>query len=66
MRVRLNGHICDVPQGCSIACLLQRLQLDARHVAVEVNLQLVPRTHHAEFQLNEDDDLEVVTLAGGG
>jgi sulfur carrier protein len=35
-------------------------------VAVEVNLQLVPRARHAEQQLREADRLEVVTLVGGG
>jgi sulfur carrier protein len=38
----------------------------ARHVAVEVNLELVPRARHREFRLREADRLEVVTLVGGG
>ena len=38
----------------------------AKPVAVEVNLQLVPRHRHAEHRLAEGDRLEIVTLVGGG
>ena len=50
----------------SIAALLAELDLDSRQVAVEVNLELVPRSRHAECQLEPGDEVEVVTLVGGG
>ena len=37
-----------------------------RHVAVEVNGDLVPRERHPDFQLSNEDRVEVVTLVGGG
>jgi sulfur carrier protein len=49
-----------------VAELLNDLQVLPKHVAVEVNLQLVPRGRHAEHALRENDCLEVVTLVGGG
>ena len=66
MNILVNGTPREVPEGTTIAALLGELELTARHVAVEVNLELVPRARHAEHQLREADRLEVVTLVGGG
>lgn len=66
MNVLVNGVPRDVPDGTTIAALLAELDVTARHVAVEVNQQLVPRGRHEEHVLGEGDRLEVVTLVGGG
>ena len=66
MNILVNGQNRVVADDCSIADLLQLLELESRHVAVEVNLQLVPRGRHAEHLLASGDQLEVVTLVGGG
>lgn len=65
-RVVYNGEPREVPRGTTVAELLAELRLDPRRVAVEVNLQLVPRRQHPEHQLAEGDRVEVVTLVGGG
>ncbi|MEM8945309.1 MAG: sulfur carrier protein ThiS [Planctomycetota bacterium] len=66
MIIHVNGQQREVSQGSSIADLLEHLQLDRRYVAVERNLELVPRGEHATAQLADGDRLEVVTLVGGG
>lgn len=66
VNIFLNGTPRDVSEGTTIAQLLRELDMPARHVAVEVNLKLVPRALHAEHQLRQSDRLEVVTLVGGG
>lgn len=66
MNILVNGAEREVPDGITIAALLRELEITARHVAVEVNLQLVPKARHAEHLLREDDRMEVVTLVGGG
>jgi sulfur carrier protein len=66
MQITLNGQSHEVEAGSSVATLVKALQLSPRHVAVEVNLQLVPREAHAERSLAEGDRVEVVTLVGGG
>ncbi len=66
MNILVNGTRREVPDGITIAALLRELEITARHVAVEVNLQLVPKARHAEHLLREDDRMEVVTLVGGG
>jgi len=50
----------------TVAELLKDLGLEPKHVAVEVNLELVPRARHAEHRLADGDRLEIVTLVGGG
>jgi sulfur carrier protein len=66
VNILVNGAEREVPDGITIAALLRELEITARHVAVEVNLQLVPKARHAEHLLREDDRMEVVTLVGGG
>lgn len=62
----LNGQSRPVSPGASVADLLKELQIAVAHVAVEVNLELVPRARHARQQLADGDRVEVVTLVGGG
>ncbi len=66
MEVIYNDETLQVPADCTVADLLELLELDNRRVAVEVNLQLVPRTQHRSHRLAAGDSLEVVTLVGGG
>ncbi len=66
VQVILNGEPRDIPDASTIASLLESLELSPRQVAVEVNLELIPRGRHAEHVLQTDDRLEVVTLVGGG
>ena len=66
MNINVNGQQRTVSNGTTIAELLSELGLESRHVAVEVNLEIVPRGKHAEHRLAEGDRLEVVTLVGGG
>ena len=66
MQIQLNGEPREVANDLTIAELLVQLELDPRYLAVERNLELVPRADHASTALVEGDCLEVVTLVGGG
>jgi len=66
VQVIVNGEPREVAQGTSVAALLDELHLASRPVAVEVNLELIPRDQHAAHRLAEGDRLEIVTLVGGG
>ena len=66
MRIQVNGEDREISQEFSLQSLLTELQLNPLQVAVEVNMQLVPRDDHAEYILREGDTLEIVTLVGGG
>ena len=64
--VIVNGERRTIEEGSSIADLLRTLGLDALHVAVERNREIVPRSAHAETPLISGDRLEIVTFVGGG
>lgn len=66
MHIVLNGEPREIAAGATLTTLLQQLQLDARNVAVEVNLDVVPRQRHPDIVLHDGDRLEIVTLVGGG
>jgi thiamine biosynthesis protein ThiS len=66
MQIFINGKPREVDAGGTVATLLELLGLDPRQLAVERNLELVPRGEHAATQLAPGDRLEVVTLVGGG
>lgn len=65
-RVRVNGAFHDVPAGTTVAGLLERLGLRAELVAVEIGGELVPKARRGERVLASGDELEIVTLVGGG
>jgi len=66
MNVIFNGQPRELPADTTVAQLLVLLNLEPRHVAVEVNQAVGPRRSHAETVLCEGDAIEVVTLVGGG
>ncbi|MCP9337368.1 sulfur carrier protein ThiS [Stutzerimonas xanthomarina] len=66
MHIQLNGERYELPDGQSVADLLQRLELTGRRLAVELNREIVPRSQHAATELVEGDQIEVVHAIGGG
>ncbi|MDX1297465.1 MAG: sulfur carrier protein ThiS [Pseudomonas sp.] len=66
MRIQLNGETFELPDGESVAGLIDRLDLAGRRVAVELNLDIVPRSQHLTTTLREGDQVEVVHAIGGG
>lgn len=61
-----NGRDVEITEGGSIEDLLRQLNLAARPVAVEVNKLVIPRGQHATTLLSSGDQVEVVSLVGGG
>ena len=66
MRLTVNGREIDVPDGTHLRGLLERLGSDPTRVAVERNLDVVPRRTYEEVLLAEGDRIEIVTFVGGG
>ncbi|MDZ4333763.1 MAG: sulfur carrier protein ThiS, partial [Pseudomonas sp.] len=60
------GETFELPDGATVAGLIDRLDLAGRRVAVELNLDIVPRSQHATTALREGDQVEVVHAIGGG
>ena len=66
IEIVLNGQRRTLDRDPTIAVLLRELGLDPRTVAVERNLEIVPRASYDTTVLCEGDTLEVVTFVGGG
>lgn len=66
VKISINGQAREIDHPCTLATLLESLGLKAQQVAVELNTQLVPREKHAQTKLEPNDELEIVTLVGGG
>ena len=66
IEIVVNGNPRTIQNDATVAALLGELGMAARHVAVEVNEELIPRERHAECLLGPGDRLEIVTLVGGG
>ncbi|NMO16712.1 sulfur carrier protein ThiS [Pyxidicoccus fallax] len=66
MQVQVNGETREVPEGMTLASLLESLQVGGPGVAVEVNEQVVRRARHPEHRLQAGDRVEIVTFVGGG
>ncbi|MDO8696225.1 MAG: sulfur carrier protein ThiS [Pseudomonadales bacterium RIFCSPLOWO2_12_59_9] len=66
MQIQLNGEAFELPDGQTVAGVLEYLQLGERRVAVELNLDIVPRSLHASTLLQAGDVLEIVHAIGGG
>ncbi len=66
IEVRVNGDALTLPEGASVAALLERLKIVTPRVAVERNREIVPKAEYATTPLQPGDILEVVEFVGGG
>jgi thiazole synthase len=64
--IRVNGEQRRVPGGVSISEMLNCIGIDAAKVAVERNLEVVPRSAMGEVRVEDGDDYEIVHFVGGG
>ena len=64
--VAVNGTERSVPSGTTVARLIELLEIDGARVAVEKNLDVVPRATWPQALLADGDRVEVVTFVGGG
>ncbi|MGN1014724.1 MAG: sulfur carrier protein ThiS [Butyricicoccus sp.] len=63
--VTINGEPVNA-DGMSVADYLAQAGYNTSHVAVERNLEIVPRAQHAETILQDGDTVEIVRFVGGG
>jgi thiamine biosynthesis protein ThiS len=65
MDIVLNGQMREISENLTIAELLGELALQGP-LAVEVNKEVCPKRQHGETRLQQGDELEIVTIVGGG
>ena len=66
IQVRINGETKRVAAGSTIAALVADLGVDPKRVAVERNLEIVPRSTLGDVAVADGDAFEIVYFVGGG
>ena len=66
MQINVNGEPRTLPAEATLAVLVTELGLDGKTIAVERNREIVPRATYSETPLTDGDQIEIVTIVGGG
>jgi len=66
MIVTINGERKEIPEGLTVAALLNHLEMSVDRVAIERNLEILPRARWPETHVSSNDSFEIVHFVGGG
>lgn len=66
MELIINGEPRQVAPDCTAEDLVQLLELEGKRVAMEVNLEILPRSQYASHRFQTGDRVEIVQAIGGG
>tara|TARA_B100000073_G_C23715337_1_gene565722 strand:- start:876 stop:1076 length:201 start_codon:yes stop_codon:yes gene_type:complete len=66
MQINLNGEKRTISNSTNLVSLLSELNIDPKKVAVEINLQIIPKSCFLDTKINEGDNIEIVHFIGGG
>lgn len=66
MQIQLNGEAHPLDSSISLTELVERLGLTGKRLAIELNLDIVPRSQYADTRLSDGDRVEIVHAIGGG
>lgn len=66
MNITINGEQRELSNNMSVEALLRDIGLDPAKVAVERNLEIVPKSQYGDINIDEGDKLEIVHFIGGG
>lgn len=66
MEIIVNGENKQVPDGYTAAQLVDAMELTGGRIAMEVNLEIVPRSTYNSHTFNAGDKIEIVHAVGGG
>lgn len=66
MKINLNGEIIEFSEEINLLSLLEEIGFDSKKVAVELNLEIVPKSSYKLTKLKEGDNVEIVHFIGGG
>ena len=66
MNLTINGEPRQFDTPLTVEALLGRIGMDSRKVAVERNLEIVPKSRYYQTALIDGDRLEIVHFIGGG
>ncbi len=66
MNISINKEMISLPEETTITSLLERLDIERKHIAVEINMEIIPKSEYDEYRLKEHDNVEIIWAVGGG
>ena len=66
MTVTINGERREIPDGLNVTALLEHIGMPGGRVAIERNLDILPRARWTETRIQPNDNFEIVHFVGGG
>lgn len=66
MQIQVNGEPLELADNTTIAVLVTQMALEGQRYAIEVNEEIISRSHHNTHCLNDGDQVEIVQAIGGG
>ena len=66
MQIQVNGEFVELAEEVTLMDLVNKLALEGKRYALEVNEDIISRSEHQNYRLNEGDQVEIVQAIGGG
>lgn len=66
MNIQINGTTQKFDDNLTAAQLVEKLGMQGRRIAMEVNQEILPRSSYEDYQFKEDDKIEIIHAVGGG
>lgn len=64
--ITVNGRTVELNEPMTVEQMLDRVDVPPNYLAVEVNAEVVPREEYTAHVIQDGDQIELVTLVGGG
>ncbi len=66
IKIFVNGALTEIPLNLNIYKLLDQLDVQKKHIAIEINENIIFKTDWESTKLEEGDKIEIVKAIGGG
>ena len=66
MNITLNGQAKSLNEDTYLSQLIKELNIEGRRIAVEINQQIIPKSEHTTYKIQDGDSIEIVHAIGGG
>tara|TARA_Y100001933_G_scaffold223272_1_gene234738 strand:- start:133 stop:333 length:201 start_codon:yes stop_codon:yes gene_type:complete len=66
MRISINKELISLPDNITVSKMLEKLEIEKKFIAVEINLNIIPKSDYDSHIVRENDSVEIIQAVGGG
>tara|TARA_Y100000590_G_C15628590_1_gene980301 strand:- start:133 stop:333 length:201 start_codon:yes stop_codon:yes gene_type:complete len=66
MRISINKELISLPDNITVSKMLEKLEVEKKFIAVEINLNIIPKSEYDSHIVRENDSVEIIQAVGGG